>query len=118
MYKNITITAIITLAFVFLIIFVPKNTKAPGLDNQSSVEIQRFTADQVAEHATESDCYSIVGEGVYELTAWIASHPGGAQDIIDMCGVDATESYDEQHGNKEGTHESLEKFKIGTLINK
>jgi len=114
MYKKLTITAVIIIGFILLIIFIPKNTSAPGTEQQGQ-GLAFFTQDEVAAHATESDCYSIVGGEVYELTDWIARHPGGAQDIIDMCGVDATESYDEVHGNKKGTYSSLEKFKIGTI---
>jgi|GEM_PF-1631609 len=36
-----------------------------------------FTVAEVAEHASESDCWLILSGKVYEVTEFIPSHPGG-----------------------------------------
>ncbi|MCX6434000.1 MAG: cytochrome b5-like heme/steroid binding domain-containing protein [Actinobacteria bacterium] len=60
-----------------------------------------LTAAQVQAHSTPADCWTIVGDGVYDLTTWIRQHPGGSRPIEGMCGVDATAAFDAQHGGRD-----------------
>ncbi len=60
-----------------------------------------LTAAQVQAHSTPADCWTIVGDGVYDLTTWIRQHPGGSRSIEGMCGVDATAAFDAQHGGRD-----------------
>ena len=71
--------------------------------------------DDVAVHATLDDCWSVVDEQVYDLTAWIEQHPGGAGPIESMCGVDATEAFMAMHGSQQAPKEILAGFEIGPL---
>jgi len=41
------------------------------------------TAEEVAKHASESDCWVIVGDDVYEVTNFLTDHPGGKKAIRD-----------------------------------
>lgn len=70
---------------------------------------------QVAAHATATSCYSVVGGAVYDLTRWIAQHPGGSDAIRRMCGVDASAAFDGQHGGAARPASELAGFKIGAL---
>ena len=53
----------------------------------------QYTAADVAKHATATDCWTIVDGSVYDLTAFVAAHEGGALVITKMCGVDASAAY-------------------------
>ncbi len=74
-----------------------------------------FTLAVVATHNSESDCWSVVNGGVYNLTSWISRHPGGSSKIMSMCGKDASASFNGQHGGDQSPETTLATFKIGTL---
>ncbi|MFZ2621068.1 MAG: cytochrome b5-like heme/steroid binding domain-containing protein [Minisyncoccia bacterium] len=75
-----------------------------------------FTLAQVATHNSSASCYSVVNGGVYDLTAWIGQHPGGSSAIKSMCGVDASDAFNGQHGGQARPASELTGFKIGVLV--
>lgn len=77
--------------------------------------VVKYTLAQVATHSTSADCWSVVSGGVYNLTLWIAQHPGGQSSIKGMCGVDATAGFMAQHGGQGNPAAELASFKIGVL---
>jgi len=77
--------------------------------------LARFTLAVVATHNSESDCWSVVNGGVYNLTSWISRHPGGSSKIMSMCGKDASALFNAQHGGNQSPEITLATFKIGTL---
>merc|ERR1712051_186027 len=56
-----------------------------------------FTQDEVAKHCSGKDCWCILGDDVYDVTKFLAEHPGGAQIF---AGKDATEEFDMLHDRK------------------
>jgi len=74
-----------------------------------------YSMSQVAAHSTESNCWSVVGGDVYDLTSWISRHPGGSEAIIAMCGKDATNIYNGQHDGAKKPKAMLILLKIGSL---
>jgi len=58
------------------------------------------TAEEVAKHASESDCWVIVGDEGYDVTNFLAEHPGGKKSIMLFAGKDATEEFDMLHERK------------------
>lgn len=74
-----------------------------------------YTLNDVAAHTTPDDCWSVVGGNVYDLTDWISQHPGGAGDIENMCGIDATQDFNRQHGGQGRPESELQSFRIGQL---
>lgn len=74
-----------------------------------------YTAAQVAAHADASSCWTIIDASVYDLTEWIAQHPGGAQAILVLCGTDGTVSFRGQHGAAQQQAAVLATYKIGEL---
>lgn len=74
-----------------------------------------LTMDEVASHNTAESCYAVVEGTVYDLTDWIAKHPGGAGAIEKLCGTDATEAFAGVHGGNEKAEYALEQFAVGTL---
>jgi hypothetical protein len=72
-----------------------------------------YTIGQIRPHNVATDCWSAVSGGVYDLTAWIAVHPGGQAVVKGMCGIDATVAFLAQHRGDANPIAILEQFKIG-----
>ena len=51
-----------------------------------------YTMDQVAEHNTEGDCWTVLNGRVYDITKYASSHPGG-DEIFRGMGIDCTQLY-------------------------
>ena len=76
---------------------------------------KKYTAAQVAKHKSSSDCWSIVGSGVYNLTSYIPKHPGGKSQIISICGKNGTSAFNSQHMGSKKVAKLLAGYKIGTF---
>ena len=77
-----------------------------------------LTTTQVSAHNTLQDCWMIISNRVYNLTGYIAQHPGGQNAILNYCGRDGTNAFDTRGGS--GTHSNnarnlLNGFYIGDL---
>lgn len=68
---------------------------APSLHFAMSV-----SAEEVAKHNKDSDCWVIVGDQVLDVTAFLSEHPGGKKSIMMFAGKDATEEFDMLHDRK------------------
>lgn len=77
--------------------------------------VTSYTLLQVSTHKTSTDCWSVVSGGVYNLTSWIAKHPGGEAAIKGMCGVDGTVGFLAQHNGDTKAVNTLVAYKIGIL---
>lgn len=69
----------------------------------------------VAQHNTTASCYTAIRGSVYDLTSWIAKHPGGKNAILSICGKDGTAVFVDQHGGSTPQESQLATFKIGVL---
>ncbi|MFH1649396.1 MAG: cytochrome b5-like heme/steroid binding domain-containing protein [Candidatus Woesearchaeota archaeon] len=89
----------------------------PATENPTSTTTQEdtYTLQDVQTHGTSDACWSAVTGVVYDLTPWIKQHPGGSQNIINMCGKDATQAFLAQHGGQGKPERTLNGFEIGTL---
>jgi len=82
----------------------------------SPQERQRpISLQEVAQHDSASDCWSVVEGVVYDLTAFIERHPAGSQAVIEMCGIDATADFMSEHAGPGEPREWLEVFRVGEL---
>ena len=75
----------------------------------------KHTLAQVKANSTAANCWTIVDDNVYNLTTWINAHPGGANAIMSLCGVDGTSAFKSQHAGRAMPAGQLESLKIGTL---
>lgn len=74
-----------------------------------------LTMDAVAQKNTVDNCWVVVNGMVYDLTGYANSHPGGAKNITNLCGKDATQAFSNQHGAQSRPNNTLAGFEIGTL---
>lgn len=74
-----------------------------------------YTLAQVKAHKSASNCWSAVNGKVYNLTKWIAKHPGGSGVIKSMCGKDATAAFKSEHGLSGKPASKLAAYKVGAL---
>merc|ERR1711918_55346 len=62
--------------------------------------IMSVSAAEVAKHNSDKDCWVIIGDDVYDVTGFLADHPGGKKAIMLYAGKDATEEFDMLHNRK------------------
>lgn len=82
---------------------------------ETVVDTTIFSAEDVAQHATAENCWTIVDGNVYDVTPFVARHPGGLAAISQICGVDGTERFSGKHGSDSAPNSQLDSLKIGTL---
>lgn len=75
-----------------------------------------YTASDVEQHNGAASCWTSINGGVYDLTDWVNSHPGGVLAILGLCGRDGSTAFNAVHGGQEGPAGALERYKIGSLI--
>ena len=49
--------------------------------------------DEVAQHASETDCWIVIDGKVCNVTDYLNQHPGGAELLLAFAGKDATEEF-------------------------
>merc|ERR1712226_976879 len=74
--------------------------ESPARASSCSTAPMAVPAQEVAKHATEKDCWVIVGDEVYDVTDFLKDHPGGKKAIMLFAGKDATEEFDMLHDRK------------------
>jgi len=68
---------------------------------------------EVGKHDTDEDCWIVVRGRVYDTTAYLPEHPGGASSITINAGTDCTEEFEAIHSKK--AWKLLENLYIGDL---
>lgn len=48
---------------------------------------------ELASHNSQDNCWLTINAKIYDVTKYISSHPGGADEIIRYCGQDATQAF-------------------------
>jgi cytochrome b involved in lipid metabolism len=81
----------------------------------TTAPVKKYTLRQVRKHRTAADCWTVVGTTVYDVTSWIAQHPGGKASIVAMCGRKATAAFRSAHGTSASAKATLAGFKIGKV---
>ncbi|KAK7694509.1 hypothetical protein QCA50_001695 [Cerrena zonata] len=56
-----------------------------------------LTLSEVSKHNTDKSCWVIIKNKVYDVTDFLAEHPGGAKIILKYAGRDATSAYEPIH---------------------
>ncbi len=90
----------------------PITNPEPSSTESTSIAL---TAEEVATHNTAGDCWTVVDGTVYNLTSYIASHPGGAAALTNLCGKDGSAAFTAQHGGQGAPASALATLAVGTL---
>jgi cytochrome b involved in lipid metabolism len=74
-----------------------------------------FTWQDVAKNNHVGSAWMIVRNKVYDVTAWVDTHPGGREMILLHAGRECTNTFDSYHPFSNKAESVLKKFEIGTL---
>lgn len=120
---SVVLAAVVVGGAALLVIMAPPKKSGAGSQNMNSNNPSQPTANtsleytfaQVAVHAGVSSCWTAVNGNIYDLTAWVAKHPGGEATILSICGKDSSAVFNDQHGGDSKPEKILATFKIGAL---
>ena len=74
-----------------------------------------YTMADVKKANTRAKCWSAIDGNVYDLTAWISAHPGGASAITFLCGIDGSNAFKAQHEGQGKPSLRLSQYQLGPL---
>jgi cytochrome b involved in lipid metabolism len=89
--------------------------KAKPRPRPKPVVYGNVSAGAVADHKAATDCWTIINNNIYDLTSWVAKHPGGPAVIKAMCGIDASAAFVGAHGTMGRPIRTLGAYLIGTF---
>ena len=95
----------------------PVASSTPTPTPKATAEPAGYTMEKVKANNTASSCWSIIDGNVYDLTRWISSHPGGAGNIISLCGKNGTTEFAAKHRGDGNAQARLKGFLLGPLAN-
>ena len=72
-----------------------------------------YTWEQVAEHGTEDDCWTVYEGRIYDVTQYAKVHPGGKKIFLSK-GKDCTELFNKYHPWV-NCHFMLAKYQVGVV---
>lgn len=109
----------VIMGVVALVLYLIKDNKQQNFDSKIVVNVERkITLEEISKHAMESDCWMAVDGGVFDVTEYVTSHPGGKL-IVSGCGKDASEMFhnrpDREPDHSDEAVEILKKMQIGVL---
>ncbi len=79
--------------------------------------IRILTTEDVAQHASAASCWVTRDDKVYDVTTFLADHPGGDDLILNYAGKDlgAIMKDPAEHAHSDSAYDMLEEFVIGRL---
>ncbi len=89
-----------------------ENSTTPT-DNETASGV--YTMADITAHAKPESCWAAINGSVYDLTTWVARHPGGEKPIGMLCGKDASDMFTRKHGKSNSAQAALGLLKIGSL---
>merc|ERR1711934_707626 len=78
------------------------------------VTMKQIAADEIKKHNSEKDCWLVVHGKVYNVTEFLADHPGGKKVLVRASGADASEEFDMLH-KPEVLEKYAKDYQIGVL---
>lgn len=76
---------------------------------------EQFTMTEVEDNDSTESCWTVIEDGVFDLSDWVDQHPGGPDRIEQLCGTDGTQMFTNQHSGDSAPQEQLSEFRIGEL---
>lgn len=93
----------------------PPATTTTTATTTTATLTKKISRSTVAQHATTSDCWSVIGRNVYDLTSYVSQHPGGSGAIAGICGANGTSAFKAQHMNQRDVANVLSAYKLGKV---
>eukprot|EP00347_Sterkiella_histriomuscorum_P000640 403375067 len=88
-------------------------TQAPS-DIEAN-QVRNISKDEVSAHAKDGDCWVIIEGKVYDVSVYMAKHPGGADILLENSnGKDASQAYEDADHTRRA-RELVKKYYIGEL---
>lgn len=82
-----------------------------------SKRIRIYAAEDIASHSSPSSCWVTRNGKVYDVTSFLADHPGGEEYILKHAGQDIGEVMKDasEHDHSEAAYDMLGEFLIGRV---
>ena len=78
-----------------------------------------LSSSEVLKHNTNTDCWIIVNNKVYNISNYASSHSGGVRNVTNYCGKEGTVAFDTKGGrgkpHSNSANNMLDKYYIGDL---
>lgn len=109
-----------TTAF-WLVVFGLGMTSAlwnPVEQGDAQAQEKAITLAELAKHAAPGNCWMAIRGSVYDLSAYLPTHPSPPDIVLPWCGKEATEAYNTKTKGRPHTayaDELLQKYRIGRL---
>ncbi|MBR2514725.1 MAG: cytochrome b5 domain-containing protein [Halomonas sp.] len=84
----------------------------------TDAEDEHYTLEEVEEHNSADSCWKVIHGGVYDITDYISQHPTDEEVILEWCGRESTEGWDNKrpgvpHSARAAAE--LKEYRIGRL---
>jgi cytochrome b involved in lipid metabolism len=90
-------------------------TSLPAVNSGSPITL---TLTEIASHGSQSSCWIIVNNNVYDVTSSLGNHPSGASAVLPYCGKEATNAFKTKNTGSDHLSSSytwLEQLKLGSV---
>ena len=74
-----------------------------------------YTLEQVARHNTVDDCFLVISGHVFDVTAWMARHPGGKAVLLQRAGTDCTKAFFAAYHSQHTKETLIGSFRVGVV---
>lgn len=81
----------------------------------TSAQSRTLDMEEVAKHNNEKDCWIVLHGKVYDVTKFLADHPGGKKVILRLAGNDATKEFDKFHNVEQVLRQFGPQLLIGAI---
>lgn len=86
------------------------------MEQQAQTEpVKLFTREELKSRCSRDDAVLIIHNGVYDVTSFLAEHPGGEEVLLEKAGQDGTEPF-EDVSHSSDARSLMQKYKIGELV--
>lgn len=87
-------------------------------DRPGAADARKVSAEELSRHGSAGDCWLAVEGGVFDVSAYVPSHPAPERVLTDWCGKEATEAFLTKGAGRPHAEESralLETFRVGSV---
>jgi len=86
------------------------NTGTTAVVDTETGSAASYSTEEVAQHASQEDCWTIVNDNVYDVTSYAPRHPGWPEKIYAICGKDGSSLFESQHDGQPKPEMMLQKL--------